>query len=75
LRTIARSGNTITNNTTANTLDAGTQSYIESQAGGASASEIADAVWDEVLAGHISAGTMGRALKDTKTRATLASLK
>lgn len=75
LRTIARSGNTITNNTTANTLDNGTQSYIESQAGGASASEIADAVWDEVTTGHVSTGTAGRTLREIKTRATLASLK
>jgi len=75
LRTIARSGNTITNNTTANTLDSGTQSYIESTAGGASASEIADAVWDEVLSGHVTSGSMGRTLKDAKTRATIASLK
>jgi len=75
LRSIARSGNTITNNTTANTLDSGTQSYIESSAGGASASEIADAVWDEIIAGHVTSGTAGRMLKDAKTRATIASLK
>jgi len=74
-RTIVRSGNTITNNTTANTLDNGTQSYIETPAGGASASEVADAVWDEVISGHVTSGTAGRTLKDAKTRATLASLK
>lgn len=75
LRTIARGGNTIVNNTTANTLDNGTQTYIESQAGGASASEIADAVWDEVITGHLTLGTSGRVLKDAKTKATIASLK
>lgn len=75
LRTVARNANTITNNTTANTLDNGTQSYIETPAGGASASEIADAVWDEVITGHVTASTAGKTLKDAKTRATLASLK
>lgn len=36
---------------------------------------IADAVWDEVVAGHLDAGTAGRILSDAKKRATLASLK
>ncbi len=75
LRTIARSGNTFTNNTTANTRDLGTDTYIESAAGGASASEIADAVWDEVISGHVTAGTSGRFLKDAKLKATIASLR
>ena len=48
LRTTLRSANTITNNTTANTLDLGTDTYIESPSGGASTSDIADAVWNEV---------------------------
>lgn len=75
LRTVARSGNTFINNTTANTLDSGTDTYIESAAGGASASEIADAVWDEVISGHVTSGTSGRFLKDAKLKATIASLK
>lgn len=74
-RTIARSGNTFINNTTANTVDLGTDTYIESVAGGASASEIADAVWDEVISGHVTSGTAGRFLKDAKLKATIASLK
>lgn len=36
---------------------------------------IADAVWNEVIAGHLDAGTAGRILNDAKKRATLASLK
>lgn len=36
---------------------------------------IADKVWDEAIAGHLITGSVGRTLKDTKTRATLASLK
>jgi len=36
---------------------------------------IPDAVWDETLSEHQSAGTTGKTLKDTKTKATLASLK
>jgi len=75
LRTNIRGGNTFTKNTSGNTLDNGTDTYIETQAGGASASEIADAVWDEVIASHAGAGSAGKALKDAKTKATLASLK
>ena len=70
-----RSGHTFNKNTTANTQDLGTDTYIETTAGGASASEIADAVWDEVITGHITAGSTGKTLKDAKTKATLASLK
>lgn len=75
LRTVLRSGNTYHKNTSGPTLDNGTDTYIETQAGGASASEIADAVWDEVISGHLIAGTTGKTLKDAKTKATLASLK
>jgi len=75
LRTHVRSGHTFNKNTTGNTQDLGTDTYIESQAGGASASEIADAVWDEVAAGHATLGTTGRMLRDAKIKATLASLK
>lgn len=73
-RTTLRGGNTITNNAS-NTVDNGTDTYIEAPSGGESAANIADAVWDEVISGHQGAGTAGRTLKDAKTRATLASLK
>ena len=36
---------------------------------------IVDGVWDEVIGGHLTAGTTGRTLRDAKTKATLASLK
>lgn len=74
-RTILRSANTITNNTTSNTNDLGTDTYLESPSGGASTTDIADAVWDEVLSGHSTAGSAGKTLKDTKLKATLASIK
>lgn len=75
LRTGIRSGHTFSKNTLGNTRDLGTDTFIETQAGGASANEIADAVWDEILSAHITTGSAGRILKDTKTKATLASLK
>lgn len=75
LRTTLRSANTITNNTTANTLDNGTDTYIESPSGGASTADIADAVWNEVIADHITSGSTGRTLLDAKKKATLASIK
>jgi hypothetical protein len=74
-RTTLRSQNTITNNITANTSDSGTDTYIETPSGGASTTDIADAVWNEVIADHQTAGSAGKVLKDTKTKATLASLK
>jgi hypothetical protein len=37
--------------------------------------DIPPAVWEEFLANHLTAGTVGKALKDIKTKATLASLK
>ena len=75
LRTTLRGGNTFNKNTSGSTQDLGTDTYIETPAGGASASEIADAVWDEVIGSHVTAGTTGKTLKDAKTKATLASLK
>jgi hypothetical protein len=75
LRSTLRSGNTFNKNTSGDTLDLGIDTYIETQAGGASASSIADAVWDEVLSSHSTSGTSGRLLKDAKIKATLASLK
>lgn len=74
-RTTLRAQNTIINNTTGNTQDSGTETYIEAPSGGESASAIADAVWDEVIASHTVAGSAGKTLKDIKTRATLASIK
>lgn len=74
-RTTVRGGNTITNNTTGNTLDNGTDTYIETPAGGASTTDIADAVWNELIDDHTTAGTTGRTLRDAKKKATLASIK
>jgi hypothetical protein len=74
LRTTLRGGNTLTNNTPDNTLDNGTDTYIETPAGGASTSEIADAVWAEVITDVTTPGSAGKTLKDAKTKATLASL-
>lgn len=74
-RTVLRSGNTFNKNTSGSTHDLGTDTYIETQAGGASPTEIADAVWDEVISSHVTTGTVGKTLKDAKTKATLASLK
>jgi hypothetical protein len=73
-RTTVRSGNTITNNSP-NTSDSGIDTYIETPAGGASSTEIADAVWDELVASHTISGSTGKTLKDAKSKATLASLK
>jgi len=74
-RTIGRDGNTMANNTSGNLQDLGTDSYFETSAGGATPAEIADAVWDEIIATHTATGSAGKTLKDTKTKATLASLK
>jgi hypothetical protein len=75
IRTYVHAQNTIMNNTAGNTRDNGIDTYIEVPAGGATATEIADAVWDEVIASHATvAGTAGKVLKDIKTRATLASI-
>ena len=75
LRTGVRLHHTFSGNTAGSTRDLGTGTFIESQAGGATAGEIADAVWDEVISGHVTAGSAGKTLKDAKTKATLASLK
>lgn len=75
IRTGVRLNHTFSGNTTAPTRDLGTATFIETPAGGASASDIADAVWDEIIAGHSTPGTTGQVLKATKLKATLASLK
>jgi len=75
LRTHIRGGNTFNKNTAGDTQNLGTNTFIESIAGGATASQIAAAVWDEVITGHLTASTTGRTLSDAKKKATLASLK
>lgn len=75
IRTMVRGGNTFSKNDLGNINDLGTDTYIETQAGGASATEIADAVWDEVLGSHTVAGSAAAILKDARVKATLASLK
>lgn len=75
IRTGVRLNHTFSGNTAAATRDLGTGTFIETTAGGESASTIADAVWDEIIAGHTTAGTAGQVLKATKLKATLASLK
>lgn len=58
-------------------LDSGSGSHNELTeiAATADTAAIADAVWDELMAGHITADSAAKILKDAKTRATLASLK
>lgn len=79
-RTGVRMHHTFSNNALGNTYtDPGAiNTFIESQ-GAVSDQNIADivtGVWDEVLTtGHTTAGSAAKILKDTKTRATLASLK
>lgn len=74
-RTGVRLNHTITGNTSGATRDSGTGTFIETPAGGASASDIADAVWDEIISGHTGLGSAAMVLKATKLKATLASLK
>lgn len=78
LRTTLRSANTITNNGSVeadNVANSGTDTYQEAPSGGESAGTIAAAVWDEAIASHTDAGSAGKILKDTKLKATLASIK
>lgn len=75
VRTGVRKHHTFSGNTSGSTRDLGSATFIETPAGGASASDIADAVWDELISDHVTTGTTGKTLKDAKTRATLASLK
>jgi len=75
LRTHVRSGHTFNKNTLGNTQNLGTDTFIETPAGGESATTIAAAVWEEVITGHLTASTAGKTLSDAKKRATLASLK
>lgn len=74
LRTHVRSGHTFNKNILGDTQNLGTDSFIESQAGGATPGQIAGAVWDEVISSHLNPGTAGKELRTAKTKATLASL-
>ena len=74
-RTGVRLHHTFSGNTSGETRDLGTASFIEVSSSPPSAGQIADQVWDEVINDHVTAGTTGKTLKDAKTRATLASLK
>lgn len=74
-RTALRSGNTLTNNGTANTRNLGTDTYIETPAGGASETDIASAVWEEVMLPHNIPGTAGKMLQVIRNKAGLAAIK
>ncbi len=74
-RTTVRGGSTITSNAVGNTRDLGIDTYIETPAGGASASDIADAVWNENMASHPTPGSSGKILQIIKSKATLSSIK
>lgn len=74
-RTALRSGNTLTNNTLGNTRNLGTDTYIETPAGGASQTDIASAVWEEVMLPHNVPGTAGRMLQVIRNKAGLAAVK
>lgn len=74
-RTGVRLHHTFSGNSIAATRDLGSQTFIETQAGGESATAIADAVWDELISDHVGTGSAGKTLRDAKQKATLASLK
>ena len=74
-RTALRSGNTLTNNAVGNTRNLGTDTYIETPAGGASETDIASAVWEEVMLPHTVLGTAGKMLQVLRQKAGLAAVK
>ncbi len=74
-RTSLRSGNTLVNNTTANTRNLGTDTYIETPAGGASETQIASAVWEEVMLPHNIPGTAGKMLQVIRNKAGISAIK
>ena len=74
-RTMVRLHHTFSGNGSDTPNDEGSSSYIETPAGGESASTIADAVWNELISEHTGAGSAGKTLRDAKIKATLASLK
>jgi hypothetical protein len=51
------------------------QALTVSTGGGSAptASQVADAVWDEALSGHTTAGTAGKELADAKKKASLSA--
>jgi hypothetical protein len=73
--TALRSGNTITGNISGNTRNQGTGTYIETPAGGASETDIASAVWEEVMLSHNVAGSAGKMLQVIRNKAGLAAIK
>ena len=78
LRTGVRLHHTFSGNATGNQgqiQDDGSGTFIETPAGGESASTIADAVWNELISEHTGVGSTGKTLRDAKVKATLASLK
>ncbi len=76
LRTGIRFHHTFASNGT-NIADSGTGTFQDTSGAitQGDIDNIVDGVWDELIASHTTAGTTGRALKDAKTKATLASLK
>jgi hypothetical protein len=84
VRTTLRSGNTFNKNGTGvadNIHNLGTDTYIETTGAVTAedraliATQVADSVWDEVIGDHTGVGSAAKVLRDTKTKATLASLK
>jgi hypothetical protein len=77
LRTGIRLHHTISDNSSGSINDQGTDTFQDTSGAITSGDidAIVDGVWDEVIGGHLTAGTTGRTLRDAKTKATLASLK
>lgn len=77
LRTGVRLHHTFSRNTAGSTRDQGINSFIETSGAVTTqdVEQIADAVWDEIISEHTQAGSAGKILKDTKTKATLASIR
>ena len=77
VRTAVRLHHTISKNGGQSINDAGTDSIFDSAGavGPGDIADIADAVWDELISDHTSAGSTGKTLRDAKVKATLASLK
>ena len=80
-RTGVRLHHTFAGNTAPNVNDNGTDTFQDTS-GAVTSGDIdqiaiatADSVWDEVIGDHLTAGSAGKTLKDTKQKATLASLK
>ncbi|MEX2053813.1 MAG: right-handed parallel beta-helix repeat-containing protein, partial [Patescibacteria group bacterium] len=76
-RTAIRLHHTLAQNTSGNINDESATTIYDTAGavGPGDIADIADAVWDELIAGHVATGSTGKTLKDTKVKATLASLK